>query len=236
MTIADALREKANVNRRLAALQKRILANARIATTSEPLEQPRPMLDEVALLLPRLHLLSAAIAHANYRTRVSDQPSDDDLGSASAASASVAASSDGAIVGAASSSRPSKCLLDLVLERDAMAIVGGWTKKITETVAAAHGNGSNGYGVPAGTTFKVLVPYADFLQQQEALERKRQVLEKRIQYLNACTNIVWPSETTQTTITVPPTESVLTTVTVPTTVPLPPPHVDDEQVLDIDVQ
>jgi len=195
MTIADALREKASINRRLKVLQKRVMANSCVTRDGKPLEQPQPMLDEAAILLPRLHLLSSVIEHANYRCKVDDQPllpppqplplPTESYLPASAAAESAAASSAGAI---ASPSLPQRCLLDLILEHDAMAIVGGWTRKITDAVADLHNNDNNN-----NNNVDVLVPYTDFLRHQKVLEHQRQTLGTRIDYLNSCTYVSWPA-------------------------------------------
>jgi hypothetical protein len=162
MTIADALREKSLTQRRLNELQDRVLGNSRVEAGSQPLMPPGPCLEEVALLLPRIQLLTRAITHANYTAGVSH------LGQ--------------------------QCrLIDLILQRDALSAVGGWSKKVTSNVVALDAT-ANRYGGSSETKFKVTVPFASLVRQQESLDKTRQALESAIQYWNTQTRVHLPTD------------------------------------------
>jgi hypothetical protein len=180
LTIADALREKANAQRRLNQLQERIMANSRVEAGSAPLLPPGPMLQEVALLLPRIQLLNRAIMHTNYVTAA---PAQEEEHTASASSAPATAPEQDIV----------PRLIDLILQRDAFASVSACTKKFTDNVAALDAAPRH-YGAPTpGVKYTLLVPYASFLKQQEGLDRQRQQVEARIQYLNSRTLLKWPT-------------------------------------------
>jgi hypothetical protein len=144
---------------------------------------------------PRLQMWTRAMGRAHHRIRTMMHPQEPMP--ASAAEASVAASSECAIVlplnkASAPASASDVCadtsnMLGLVQAQNALTRVGSYAKKITETIATIH---------KANTRLgQVSVSYAALCQQQDAFERHRRELDERIQYLNACAKELLSSDT-----------------------------------------
>ena len=68
MKLATALSERADLQRRLAALQNRLNNNAKVQEGEEPAENPKELLQELDTLLNRLQALMAQINLTNSRT------------------------------------------------------------------------------------------------------------------------------------------------------------------------
>ena len=70
MLLAEALQERADLNRAIAQLRVRIQSNALVQEGETPAENPERLLSELDGALERLEYLIAAINHTNSVTRI----------------------------------------------------------------------------------------------------------------------------------------------------------------------
>ena len=68
MKLAEALQERADLNRRIQQLQSRLMNNAIVQEGEYPSEEPQELLDELDRSVDRLEELTAAINLTNCRT------------------------------------------------------------------------------------------------------------------------------------------------------------------------
>ena len=68
MKLAEALQERADLNRRILQLQSRLMNNAIVQEGEYPSEEPQELLDELDRSVDRLEELTAAINLTNCRT------------------------------------------------------------------------------------------------------------------------------------------------------------------------
>lgn len=68
MKLAEALQERADLNRRIQQLENRLVNNALVQEGERPAEDPRELLDELDRNLDRLEELTSAINLCNCRT------------------------------------------------------------------------------------------------------------------------------------------------------------------------
>jgi len=73
MKLAEALQERADLNRKISQLRVRLVNNALVQEGSEPAEDPKELLVELDSSIERLRWLVAAINHTNCRTVIDGQ-------------------------------------------------------------------------------------------------------------------------------------------------------------------
>lgn len=74
MKLAEALQERADLNKRIDVLERRLQNNVVMQEGVPPVEQPEQLLTELNAALDRLELLVTAINTTNMSTMVEDQP------------------------------------------------------------------------------------------------------------------------------------------------------------------
>ena len=74
MKLAEALQERADLNRRLAQLQQRLCNNATVQEGEKPAEDPKKLMVELDGCVNRLETLMAQINLTNSRTMVEGKP------------------------------------------------------------------------------------------------------------------------------------------------------------------
>lgn len=72
MLLAEALAERADAQRRLADLKRRIAANALVQEGETPAEDPRVLLDEAERLVERIRAIVVSVNTANTATALPD--------------------------------------------------------------------------------------------------------------------------------------------------------------------
>lgn len=72
MLLAEALLERADAQRRLAELKRRVAENAQVQEGEEPVEDPQRLLDEAVRVVERIRQLIVAVNVTNAVTRLPD--------------------------------------------------------------------------------------------------------------------------------------------------------------------
>ena len=75
MKLAEALQERADLNKRISQIGERLADNCFVQEGERPAEEPARLLDELEAAVSRLELLIAAINATNNVTKVKDRKS-----------------------------------------------------------------------------------------------------------------------------------------------------------------
>ena len=74
MKLAEALLERADLQKRLSQMNNRLRSNARVQEGEKPAENPKELLKELAAMTDRLEYLVAAINLTNSAAKIGGEP------------------------------------------------------------------------------------------------------------------------------------------------------------------